>query len=161
MNGSRYILVEMPFFGRPIYTEDVLFKLQVMGLTPILAHPERIEAFQNDVDLLAGLVEKGMISQITGGSIIGEFGGRTQRLSHTLLRRGLAHIIGSDTHFPKGNRSPKLAGCVEAAGEIIGHEQARAMAIDIPKAIIDDQPVELEPPKAAKKPRRWWRFWPG
>ena len=26
MNGSRYMLIEMPFFGRPNYIEDVLFK---------------------------------------------------------------------------------------------------------------------------------------
>ena len=39
INGSRYILVEPPFFGRPNYLEDVLFQIQIQGLTPVLAHP--------------------------------------------------------------------------------------------------------------------------
>ena len=53
MNGSRYILVEMPFFGRPDWVEDTLSGIQDQYLTPVLAHPERIEAFQQDPDLLA------------------------------------------------------------------------------------------------------------
>ena len=53
MNGSRYILVEMPFLGRPDWVEYTLSGIQHLGLTPVLAHPERIEAFQHDPDLLA------------------------------------------------------------------------------------------------------------
>ena len=69
MNGSRYILVEMPFFGRPDWVEDTLSRIQNRGLTPVLAHPERIEAFQQDPDLLATFIERGMLSQITAGSV--------------------------------------------------------------------------------------------
>lgn len=65
MNRTRYILVEMPFFGKPNYIEDVLFRIQLQGLTPVLAHPERIEAFQQDPGLLASFVERGMLSQVT------------------------------------------------------------------------------------------------
>ena len=79
ISGSRYILVEMPFFGRPDYVQGVLFTLQEQGRVPVLAHPERIEAFQTDPDLLAGFVERGMLSQITAGSLIGHFGDRVRR----------------------------------------------------------------------------------
>ena len=74
MNGTRYILIEMPFFGRPDYIEDTLAEVQDMGLVPVLAHPERIEAFQHDPDMLRGFVEKGMLSQITSNSLIGFWG---------------------------------------------------------------------------------------
>ena len=67
INGSRYALVELPFFGYPNYAEEVLFQLQLKGVTPVLAHPERIEAFQRNPELLVAFVEKGMLSQITGG----------------------------------------------------------------------------------------------
>ena len=106
INGSRYILVEMPFFGRPNYAEEVLFQLQLQGLTPVLAHPERIEAFQKDLGLLVTLVERGALSQITAGSFLGFFGGRVQRFANTLLREGLVHVIASDTHSSEGRRSP-------------------------------------------------------
>ena len=159
MNGTQYILVEMPFFGRPNYIEDVLFRIQVQGLIPVLAHPERIEAFQRDPALLASFVERGMLSQITAGSVLGYFGGKAQKFTNELLRRRLAHIIASDTHFPGGPRSPKLVPGMEAAAKIVGLERARAMVVDTPKAILDGLPLELEPPLEASQTKRRWQFW--
>ena len=159
INGSRYILVEAPFFGRPNYLEDVLFQLQVQGLAPVLAHPERIEAFQKEPQLLASLVERGMLSQITAGSIVGHFGGCVRRITKTMLQRKLVHVIASDAHFPGGPRSPKLPPGLEAAADIVGPEKARAMVVDIPKAIMEDRPVDVEPPEDPGPSRRWWHFW--
>jgi len=157
--GSRYALVELPFFGRPNYMEEVLFQLQLQGVTPLLAHPERIEAVQKDPDLLAGFVERGMLSQITAGSIVGHFGGRVKRLTRSLLRRGLVHVIASDTHYAHGPRSPLLSEGVEAAAALVGEERARAMVVGTPEAIIGDCQLEFEPPTSDRSPRRWWRFW--
>ena len=133
INDSRYALVELPFFGYPNYVEEVLFQLQLKGVTPVLAHPERIEAFQREPDLLAEFVDKGMLSQITAGSIVGHFNRRVRRVTRKLLQRGLVHIIASDTHFPGGPRSPRLAHGVEAAARIVGHEKALTMVQDTPK----------------------------
>ena len=158
IDGSRYILVEMPFFGRPNYMEDVLFGLQLQGLTPVLAHPERIEAFQRNAELLRGLVGRGMLTQITAGSIEGRFGRTVQRFTSSLLKGGLVHVIASDTHFPDGPRSPKLGPGVNAAAGIVGNERAQAMVVDTPKAILDNLPVEVPPPGDAGRPRKWWQL---
>ena len=158
INGTRYALVEMPFFGNPNYMEDVLFQVQLQGITPVLAHPERIEAIQKDTDLLAKFVERGMLTQITAGSIVGHFGRSVRRFTHGLLRRGLVHIVASDTHTPEGPRSPELGEGLVAAAKIVGEERARAMVVDTPKAVLDDLPVEVEPPGETETPRRWWRL---
>ena len=141
MNGSRYILIEMPFFGRPDFIERTLFKVQEMGLTPVLAHPERIEAFQQDVGLLASFVERGMMSQITSGSVVGTWGEEVKLFTHELLERRLAHVIASDTHSPTGLRSPRLGVGIEAAAGIVGMDRAMAMVVDTPLAILKDGPV--------------------
>ena len=159
MNGTRYILVEMPFFGRPNYIEDVLFKIQIQRLTPVLAHPERIEAFQQDPDLLANFVERGMLSQVTAGSVIGYFGKRVQSITNNMLQRNLIHIMASDTHFPGGPRSPKLGIGIEAASAFVGKDAALAMVVDTPKAMLEDRAVETEPPRTAAVVQRWWQFW--
>ena len=159
INGGRYVLVEMPFFGHPNYVEDVLFRLQVQGVTPVLAHPERIEAIQRNPELLAGLVERGMLSQITGGSLVGHFGGKVQRLTYSLFRRGLAHVVASDTHTPAGSRSPELSSCIRAAAAIVGEKRARALVMDTPRAVLDDVVVDLEPPRPDHGSRRWWQMW--
>lgn len=161
INGSRYILVEMPFFGRPNYIESVLFDLQVNGLTPVLAHPDRIEAFQRDPDFLADLVERGMLTQITGGSLVGHFGGEVKKFTEILMRRGLGHIIASDTHAAHGSRSPRLRHCVDAAAKLVGADRALAMAVDTPRAIMENEDVVVEPAGPAGRRRRWWRFWKG
>ena len=159
MNGGRYALVEMPFFGRPNYVEDVLFRLQVQGVTPVLAHPERIQAFQDDPDLLASFVERGMLSQITGGSVLGYFGRRVRRVTHSMLRRRLAHIIASDTHYPDGPRSPKLRRCEAAAAAVVGEERAHRMVVDTPRAVLGGEDIEIESPRADPSPQRWWQVW--
>ncbi len=159
MNGGRYCLVELPFFGRPNYMEDVLFRLQLQGVTPVLAHPERIEAVQRDPEMLAGFVGRGMLSQVTAGSVEGHFGRKARDFTRTLLRRRLVHILASDTHFAEGNRSPLLMPGVEAAAEIVGEAEARAMVVDTPRAVLEDLPVEVEPPRPDEGPNSWWRFW--
>ena len=159
MNKTRYILVEMPFFGRPQYIEDVLFKVQLLGLTPVLAHPERIQAFQQNTDMLAGFVERGMLTQVTAGSVIGYFGKRVQRVTNNMLRRNLVHILASDTHYATGRRSPKLGIGIEAASAIVGADAAMAMVVDTPKAILEDHTIEVEPTRTSAAIRRWWQFW--
>ena len=159
MNGSRYTLVELPFFGRPNYIEDVLFQLQVQGVTPVLAHPERIEAIQRDPEMLVGFVERGMLSQVTAGSVEGRFGGKVKSLTHSLLRRRLVHILASDTHLPEGSRSPMLQPGMAAAANIAGQAEARAMVLDPPRAVLEDRPVQVESPRRDEDRRRWWRGW--
>ena len=151
MNGSRYILVEMPFFGRPDWVEDTLSGIQDQGLTPVLAHPERIEAFQQDPDLLADFIERGMLSQITAGSVVGTWGGQVKRFTHELLRSRMAHVMASDTHAPTGRRSPNLGIGIDAAAHLVGPQAATAMVTDTPKAILDNRPVVTETPRITEK----------
>lgn len=156
INGSRYALVELPFFERPNYLEATLFQLQLQGITPLLAHPERIECIQKDPDLLAGFVERGMLSQITAGSLLGYFGADVRRFTEELLQRGLAHVMASDCHHASGPRSPRLTAGVEAATKLVGAERAQGMVVDTPRAILENQPVKAETPQKAEKKRRWW-----
>ena len=151
MNNSRYILVEMPFFGRPDWVEGTLSRVQDQGLTPVLAHPERIEAFQQDPDLLADFIERGMLSQITAGSVVGTWGGQVKRFTHELLRSGMAHVMASDTHAPAGRRSPNLGIGIETAAGFVGLHAATVMVTDTPKAILDNRPVVIQTPRRTEK----------
>ena len=147
MNGTRYILIEMPFFGKPDYIEDTLAEAQSMGLVPVLAHPERIEAFQRDPDMLRRFLKRGMLNQITSGSVIGFWGEDARRFTLYLLESRMAHIMASDTHHAAGGRSPRMDVGLEAAAEIVGPEAAMAMLVDTPKAILEDKPLDIEPPR--------------
>ena len=141
MNGSRYILVEMPFFGSIAehdFVEDALLGIQAQGLTPVFAHPERIEAFQQQPELLERYINMGMLSQLTRGSLLGHWGEEVRQFSLDLLRQGMAHIISSDTHSPHPPRTPELGEALKIATEIVGCQKAKAMVNDTPRAILED-----------------------
>lgn len=150
MNGSRYILVEMPFFGdieEHDYVEDALRDLQAQRLIPVFAHPERIEAFQRQPALLERYIEMGMLSQLTRGSLLGHWGKEVRHFSLELLRNGMAHLLSSDTHSPRPPRTPELGKAVEVASKILGCQKAKAMVTDIPYAILNDElPSSLPSP---------------
>ena len=45
----------------PMYAEDVFYELRLMGLTPILAHPERYPMIMEDPNLLLKFLKHGYI----------------------------------------------------------------------------------------------------
>ena len=57
----------------------------------------------------SAFVERGMLTQVTAGSVTGLFGDDVKRLTHSLLRRGLVHMLASDTHAASGPTVPGAA----------------------------------------------------
>ena len=137
INETNFALIELPFFGYPNYVDDTLAELQKNGLIPVLAHPERIELIQKNPMKLEDFVQKGMISQVTAGSLIGQFGSEVKSFTEILVRKGLAHIIASDCHRPFGRRAPNLHVGYQAAARLVGKSKAKMLVCDNPKSIIN------------------------
>lgn len=155
LNGSRYLLIELPAWDYPLCTAEAIFALQLRGLVPILAHPERNAVIQDDINRLARLVERGVLTQITASSLLDGAVREVRRCAQRLLEHGLAHLIASDAHDPR-LRGPALSAGVRAAGRMVGTKRAEAMVTRIPEAILADRPVDaaaLAPPE----PERRWR----
>jgi protein-tyrosine phosphatase len=158
LGGQRYLLIELPTHQFPLYTEQIFFEVQLAGLQPIIAHPERNTAIQNNLDLLARLVEKGALGQVTVASLVGSFGPRARAAAEAMLRRNLVHFIATDTHGPEGHRAPLLSAGREAAARLVGTARATAMVEEIPAAILAGETVQVpEPVTADRKP--FWKFW--
>lgn len=104
INHSNYLLVELPLGQWPIYVEDVLYELQLEGITPIIAHPERYPKIMEDPNILYEWVSNGILTQVNGGSFIGKFGKSTKKTAHLLLEHELIHFIGSDGHSSRSRR---------------------------------------------------------
>jgi len=71
LNNTQYILLELPMGEVPRYTEDFLYHLQLKGLVPIIAHPERNLSIIADPNIMFRLVDLGAFAQINTGSITG------------------------------------------------------------------------------------------
>jgi protein-tyrosine phosphatase len=144
---GRYILLEFPFQQMPLRVEESVFQLKLAGVTPVIAHPERINYFVSDMERLEKLVRLGCLSQVTGAAILGGFGERIREVSLRMLERSLVHIISSDAHDTV-YRPPVLSRAREAAAEVVGGERALQMVTDVPRAVCrgaDWEPWELPP----------------
>src|SRR6266550_7713708 len=98
LNGSRYLLLELWNNSWIPETERVIFELRAFGIIPIIAHPERYRAIQQDPARLAALLQQGVLAQVMAGSLTGMQGKTARRTAETLLRKGLIHCIASDAH---------------------------------------------------------------
>ncbi len=146
INGSKYVLVELPFTSTlPLYTDDVLFQLQVRGYAPIIAHPERCDALAERPELLQAFVGRGMLAQVTTTSIVGGFGRKYQKAAETMLRGDLVQIIATDSHQARGPRVPVMSKGVQQAARLVGEERATFMATAVPHAIIEGRPIPALP----------------
>ncbi len=157
LNRTRFILAEPPFTGNPKYVADVLERLILRRLVPVIAHPERNVVFQRRPKLLRDMIDAGMVMQVTAGSFTGAHGEAAQRAALSFLRHGLVHVAASDMHNSIGPRSPHMRAAVERVAELAGEENARMLFEDNPQSILEDrrpQAMRVRSPG----PARWWIF---
>jgi protein-tyrosine phosphatase len=158
LGGGRWLLVEPPF--TPVLTglDSILLDLQRRGHRVLLAHPERCHAFHRDPEMLESLVRSGVLTSVTAGSLVGQFGGEARRFALRLARDGLIHNVTSDAHDHL-QRPPGVVAEIEQAG--LG-PLADWLTRQVPEAILGDQEIPPRPavdlPAGAAAPRRaWWR----
>jgi protein-tyrosine phosphatase len=136
--------VECSFDQRPLYLDDTLFRLQLAGLQPVLAHPERYSFVQRDVATVDGLVDRGVVLQLTAPALLGEYGGTVRRTAERLLLRGSYAIGSSDRHHPGRERS--LSDLHNRIEELAGMDVAELLLRTNPRRLLDGQsPLPVEP----------------
>ena len=94
---------------------------------------------------LYNLIEKGALTQMNAGSLLGDFGSQVARASRLFLQHKFVHFVGSDSHHHMG-RCSKLTKWVEEASSYIGVDAATEMVTNIPKKIIDSAEIEFPDP---------------
>ena len=92
------VLMELPFTGPLGVAERVAEEIEGAGLTPILGHPERAEAAEEDPRRLREYGERGWLLQVNATSLLGYHGPDEYDLGWRLVEDGLAHLVGSDGH---------------------------------------------------------------
>lgn len=101
LSNSTYVLVEFPSGDVPLFTREILRQLVRAGYRPVIAHPERNKVFANNTKKLHELIEAGAFTQVTAGSVAGDFGKEVQRVAMKMIDEGLIHCYGSDVHNKK------------------------------------------------------------
>lgn len=139
--NPAYLLVEFPYYGWPLILADWVERLLAMGITPVIAHPERNGEVQADPKRLSPLVREGALVQVTAASLDGRIGRASQETGLRLVREGLAHLIASDAH----HASIREAGMAPAAAAVRDQALARWLVYDVPNAIVTRAPLPPRP----------------
>ncbi len=147
LNESAYALIELPAEIIPPRIENLFYSLQVEGVTPVIAHPERNPGLAKDPGRLYGWIQSGVLAQLTAGSLLGKFGGTIRKLSLLLLEHGMVHLIATDCHGLR-NRSPRLSRALRETEAAVGKNFAARIFCDNPLEIVKRgtvTPFELLP----------------
>lgn len=139
LGGGRAILVELPFEGRPAYTEEVIERLFAGGYTPVLAHPERSGWLSRDAEAVEWLLDAGVPLQLTAASLLGHYGIGVQSTAHALLRGGAYSLAASDRHHPQ---QPRSLATLHAAIAAVTDERTADLLLSVnPAHILAGEPV--------------------
>lgn len=161
LNQKDYLLVEFNEFSIPPSMDQTLHELQLMGLRPIITHPERNGILRAQPERLAGWVRLGCYVQVTAGSLSGVFGPGAREDAWTWIARGLVHIIASDGHNTT-RRPMKLRFAFDAVAEEHGQSLAEALLVANPMAAFNGEPLPYVPESAAgaerQKKKRFFFF---
>lgn len=167
VNGGAYMFVEFPSDHIFPAVRGLFFELMSVGITPIIAHPERNAVFAQKPALLYELVRMGALAQANRGSFVGVYGRTAADAAMRFLEYGLIHFIASDGH-DTGSLAPVLSDAAKRAELSVGREEALALVDANPQAVLEDReipylPSPVDPRKSKRSFHLSWRglFKPG
>ena len=96
--GGEWLLIEPPTSGPSAGVHAMIYEIEARGYRVIIAHPERCATFQQDTELLQSLVAGGAMTQVTAGSLTGEFGRTAQNAVKRFFDLRIVHTVASDAH---------------------------------------------------------------
>jgi protein-tyrosine phosphatase len=142
--------------------DDTMHQLQLMGLSPIITHPERNALLRAKPERMYRWLHQGAYVQITAQSILGRFGTSAKERAEEWLDADRVHFVASDAHNLKG-RPLQLRAAYDAVAERRGEAVAQALFHDNPLAAFEGRSLPYEPEQtdpSAKPPqyRRRKRF---
>jgi len=153
INQSDYLFIEFPTDHVFPGVKELFFELLSLGLTPVIAHPERNAVFLRQPQLLYELVQMGALCQVNSGSFLGYYGEHVRQGVFNLLRFNLVHFMASDCHNPS-TIPPLLSAAVNLAQEVIGSSAARALVVDNPQAVLENKVIPYVPSPINPQERR-------
>ncbi|NNU77330.1 tyrosine-protein phosphatase [Clostridium estertheticum] len=148
INETSYMLIEFPMDKLPNDALDLIYELRVLGIKPIIAHPERYEYIIKSLPDINDFINEECLFQINAGSLQGLFGKQVQKCAKLLVKEGLVSFIASDAH----SINRRCPGLIE------GFREATLLDRDIEKKVssnlelmLIDKDIEVTMEKIKKK----------
>ncbi len=144
INDGPYLLIELSDTGIPARIDELLYKMRVAGLIPILTHPERNSTLQRSRSRLREWMKADMLVQVTANSLTGHFGKIAERVAWELMDKQWVHFVSSDAH-DLTRRTPRMSPAYQAVRKRKGDETAQRLFVSNPLAVFEGRTLTPQP----------------
>jgi len=143
---SLYLLLELEGMQPlPVNLESIFFELNARGYRVVISHPERVPAFQENLEVLYRLVHKGALCQVTLGSLTGLFGPGVEETAKSILEHKMAHFLVTDAHGD-GQRLAAITDAVKVVWEKWDINMEFQLLVKNPGCVLDGKVVDADDP---------------
>ncbi|MBZ0116924.1 MAG: protein tyrosine phosphatase [Sandaracinaceae bacterium] len=133
--GGKAALVELAYDRMPMRVEERFFEMQIRGVRPVLAHPERYADLYRATDRLDPILEVGTVALLDLMSLVGRYGRRPQDAAERMLEEGVYSAACSDAHRPGDVELVDQA--IERLRRLCGDDEAEFLLSEGPRRILD------------------------
>ncbi len=128
--------------------DQIIYELQVRGITPVVAHPERNAHFQQNLSALTELLARGAVCQVNSGSLAGRYGPRAKEAIWAILRRHEARFLASDAHRAGGTSI--LGTARDTLKEELDSDYVELLTEKSANAVLNGDPLPTPPEPVAR-----------
>lgn len=101
INRGNYVLLNSEESSTIDELLELVFELNLVGVTPIIVGPEKNEEIKNDYKKIDRLINKGCLFQLYVESLNGAYGKTTQRACKKLIKKNIYDFIGFEENIKK------------------------------------------------------------
>ena len=145
IDGGKYILIELPMDEIPVYADSFWYELELKGIQPILAHPERYMRLMRHKEIIYKWRERGLLFQCNAGSFVGNFGKQALTNAKFLLDADMVDLIGSDAHRDQV-RNPDMSQAAKVIEEWAGAQRLRQITVENPLLLLEGKKIAVREP---------------
>ncbi len=132
--ARRHILIDMWVDKIPDHFDERMKWFQNLGLTVILAHPERMRAVQDDPTLAQRFLDMGLLLQGNLQCFTDAPSAATFRTAERFLKEHRYFLLATDLHNPENTR--RRLAALSRIEEIAGEETLDRLTKENPKALL-------------------------
>ncbi|MCG8554347.1 MAG: protein tyrosine phosphatase [Proteobacteria bacterium] len=133
--GGKAALVEFSVEQFPLNVEQRFFQMNVRGVRPVLAHPERYGPLFRTTDPLERMLTMGVLPLLDIMSLVGRYGRKPRRAAERMLAEGVYFAACSDCHAPGDVEVVEKA--IARLNTLVGREEAYELLAENPRRILE------------------------
>ncbi len=142
LNGSRYLLIELPV-SRPMNEMmEFLFYFRSKDFVPIIAHPERYIYLQENHAFIEEFLKMGCLFQGNFSNILGKYGEHAKKLFLYMLKNNQYQFLATDIHHEDDILFKKMKQVKKEIIKLTSKEKWEELTYENPLKVLKDENIE-------------------